>query len=290
MTRDHPEYKVGVALGSRDSVGLLRKRSVRLGALLALLALETYFVLFYEVKLRVVNIVERGHELVRDDPTNPSMNDTFYMTKAASIHLHVIGPNAACPLHVHRNNEEATLVVEGLAHVTTRFGRDGQSASLDEVYPAGTLIALPTLCAHRWHNVTPGAYHNNLVFSRPAFTFNEFVKPDDPTLLRASPPSIVDLPERLSEFLKTDKAAELGPLPALGGTLFTLFVRDAYVVAARGKEPVSFYVVQGEGEIDASTRGALGPDDLAMMTHGAGARLTAHPGKALVGLLFYPER
>ena len=274
----------------RDSVGLFRNRSVRLGALLFLLALETWFVLSYEVKLRVVNIVERGHELVRDDPKNPSMNDTFYATKAASIHLHVLGPNEVCQLHVHRNNDEATLVVEGLAHVTTRFGRDGQAASLDEVYPAGTLIALPALCAHRWHNVTPGAYHNNLVFSRPAFTFNDFVKPDDPTLLRASPPSIVDLPERLSEFLKTDKAAELGPLPALGGTLFTLFVRDAYVVAARGDEPVSFYVVQGEGEIDAGTRGALEPGDLAMMTHGAGARLTAHSGKPLVGLLFYPER
>jgi len=53
---------------------------------------------------------------------------------------------------------------------------------------------------------------------------------------------------------------------------------------------VSFYVVQGEGEIDAGTRAALAPGDLAMMTHGAGARLTAQPGKALAGLLFYPER
>jgi hypothetical protein len=143
------------------------------------------------------------------------------------------------------------------------------------VYPAGTLIALPALCAHRWHNVTPGAYHNNLVFSRPTFTFNEFVKPDDPALLRASPPSIVDLPGRLSEFLKTDQAAELAALLALGGTLFTLFARDAYVVAARGKEPVSFYVVQGEGEIDAGKHSALKPGDLAVMTRGAGARLTA---------------
>ena len=166
-----------------DLVGLFRNRRVRLGALLFLLAFETYFVLSYAVKLRVVNIVERGHELVRDDPKNPSMNDTFYATKAASIHLHVLGPNEVCQLHVHRNNDEATLVVEGLAHVTTRFGRDGQSASLDEVYPAGTLIALPALCAHRWHNVTPGAYHNNLVFSRPTFAFNDFVKPDDPALL-----------------------------------------------------------------------------------------------------------
>ena len=45
-----------------------------------------------------------------------------------------------------------------------------------------------------------------------------------------------------------------------------------------------------EGEIDAGKHSALRHGDLAMMTHGAGARLTAHSGKPLVGLLFYPER
>jgi len=265
-------------------------RNVRLGALLFAIVPASYFAFFYEVKLRVMNVVECGHQLVTRDPHNPSMNATFYNTQAASIHLHVLGPDAVCQLHVHANNDEATLVVEGLAHVTTRFGRDGQLASRDEVYPAGTLVALPTLCAHRWHNVTSGAYHNNLVFSRPTFSFNQFVSPDDPGLLDAHEPAIIDLPARFAEFASGNEPAELTQLPALGGTMFSLFVRGSYAIEARGKEPATYYVLRGAGEVDAGTRATLKPGDLAMMTHAAGARLTAQVGQPLAGLLFYPER
>jgi quercetin dioxygenase-like cupin family protein len=262
----------------------------RLATLSLLFAGAGYAAFFYEVELRVVNVTARGREMVRADPTNPSLNDTFYSTDNASVHMHVLGPDEVCQLHFHQENDEATLIAAGLAHVTTRFGRNGSPESLDEVYSEGTLIGIPRFCGHRWHNVTPQTFHTNLVFSRPTFTFNDFVRPDDARLLRAGSPSIVDLRQRLSHFVAEGEPSRDETLSALGGTMHAVFVRDSYALLAAGREPATLYVVDGEGELDAGRTAHLVPGDLAIIAHAKGARLRAKPGAPMASLLFYPER
>jgi hypothetical protein len=194
-----------------------------------------------------------------------------------------------CQFHLHQGNEEVTLVVQGLAHVTTGFGRDGQPASTDDVYKEGTLIALPRYCGHSWHNVTPGTFDTNLVFSRPAFTFNEFIKKSDPRVLKSPAPSPVNLHERLVAFIASGKPFEDEPLPALGGALHAVLFRDSYVIHAQRKEPASVTIISGEADFTAPRRAHVVPYDLAILAHGDGARLVASHGP-VAALLLYPER
>ena len=257
--------------------------------LLGMLAAAFYFAFIFEVQLRIVNVVADGRELVRKDPKNPSLNDTFYETHKTSIHLHVLGPDEKCQFHFHRGNEEATLIAQGVAHVTTRFGKDGQIEQTETVYPEGTLVQLPRSCGHEWHNVTPGTFHTNLVFSRPEFTFNDFIAKTDPRLLESAAPSMVNLHDRLKAFVATGKSFEDTPLPIFGGAMRALLFRESYTVHAEGSEPVSITMVSGEADIMEPGKAHLIPYDLAMITHGNGARLVA-PGGPVAALLLYPER
>jgi len=276
-----PAFRVVKSLWAR----VLLRRAV----LLSLFGGLLYLNFVYEPELRIANVMETGRDLVRKDPKNPSLTATFYATPRTSIHLHVLGADTVCQFHFHQGNEEVTLIVQGLAHVTTGFGRDGQPAKTDEVYKEGTLVALPRYCGHRWHNVTPGTFNTNLVFSRPKFAFNEFIEETDSRILKAPPPAMVNMHDRLATFVASGKPFEDDPLPALDGTLHALFFRDSYVIHAEGAEPASVTVISGEADLTEPQRAHLVPYDLAMIAHANGARLVAS-GRPVAALLLYPER
>jgi hypothetical protein len=97
------------------------------------------------------------------------------------------------------------------------------------------------------------------------------------------------LHDRLKAFVATGKSFEDDQLPVFGGAMRALFFRDSYVIHAEGSEPATLTMISGEADMTSPQKAHLIPYDLAMITHGNGARLVASGGPA-AALLLYPER
>ena len=85
--------------------------------------------------------------LAAEAPRIVDRSETYYHSSRASVHVHVMGYGQRCPLHLHAETHEATVVVSGEAQVVQLSGAGTGLARTAATYPEGWLIASPPRCA-----------------------------------------------------------------------------------------------------------------------------------------------
>lgn len=200
------------------------------------------------IALAATHLPTRAAEIAAQFPDATDRSETFYTTEIASAHMHLIGVDQMCPLHIHRSTHEATLIVTGSADVRHVYAVDGERVETHTEHGVGSLIASPPFSGHEWDNKT-GAHQGNLVIAYPGFDGNLYVRPDDPRLMQGGPPFDYHPLQDAEDFEASGDAFDRLDLPVLEGTMSRIFVRDSYEIPASTSAHGLVYGVSGEGRL-----------------------------------------
>ena len=203
-------------------------------------------------EIEVFDVGARARQIASGVPNAESATDPYYfLGRGGSAHLHVLGARSICPLHLHENTEEATVLVMNEALITQRFGGGPSIVETSGERTEGTVLMSPAECAHSWANPSFERAHASLVFTLGApFSGNVYVGPDDPRILSAGSPSSFDALAELSSFRSGGDASREVRLSPKLGSLTALFVRTRAVVEAQGHSSRLIYVVAGKGRLE----------------------------------------
>lgn len=237
--------------------------------------------------LKVIDVRERFASRTKAHPDKADYSDLYYASPIASVHLHIMAEEQVCPLHIHRKSYEATVIVEGLASVTHVWGKDGALTTRKGEYPPGVLIASPPFCGHEWDNPSKTAKLGNLVFGRPQFDGNLYVKPDDPKMKQGAEPFVYDPARDLQDVAAGTEPSRRHPLPALEGHMSALVVKTTARVEPQLNRPVFIYVTHGSGVLDDGKSFAVKAGSLATIDGGPAVTVRAE-GEPLAAVVFEP--
>jgi hypothetical protein len=207
----------------------------------------------------------------------------YFKSESATVHLHVMGRDQTCPLHLHAKTEEATVIVKGSAEVEHVFGRDGAAVDQTTKPSVGTVLYSPTYCGHEWRNTSKDVFLGNLVFTAPAFAGNHYVKKDHPLLLRGAAPTVLDPDAEIAA--AAGKRRET-PLPMAGGRMRMLVLTADETLSAKGTTLI-VYALRGQGSLEAGKSVALMPHRL-VIVRGRSASLRPSREGPLAALVFEP--
>lgn len=239
----------------------LRKQLNLYRALLAFLvvgAAALYFARDYkrEPAVQVFDVANEVDELASETPDWLDIVPAkYFKSEAATVHLHVMGRDQTCPLHIHAKTEEATVIVKGSAEVTHVFAKDGALAEQTTHPPPGTLLYSPTYCGHEWKNASKTEHLGNLVFTAPPFIGNHYVKKDHPLLLRGAAPFVLDVD---AEIAAAQGKRRETPVPMGAGKLRLFVLPPGETLAAKAKATIVF-ALRGKGTLDAGEAVPLMP-------------------------------
>ena len=240
-------------------------------------------------KPEVVDLADNVDYINRNLSANSDISHTFYSTGTASVHMHALGLQQMCPLHIHQNSKEATVIVSGHPEVELVFNRNGTLTRERHTYGAGTLIYSPPLCGHEWINTSAKEMQANLVFTAPPFGGNFYVPENDPRLNQAEAPVVVDPDDALRSFLSRSKPSEVVDPGIMGGLMSLLLVRDVLHLDADPSERL-MYVVRGAGVLEAGRRIALREKLLLLIPSNCALDLKAGAGTPLAVFAFRPPK
>jgi hypothetical protein len=203
-----------------------------------------------------LEIVRLDEFIARAGTETPDLADSvfwFLVSKAGTVHMHVLHPRQICPLHIHRKSHEATLIVAGEAEVGHLFAGDRAQTLLTQARP-GMLVESPPFCAHSWKNEGPGALQANLVFESPPFDGNLYLDDSDRSLSTGPAPTMSDLAAELRSFAASREGVRERALSTPRLSLL-LAGRDC-TIAANPSGPMAVYVVEGHGTMAPGARAA----------------------------------
>jgi uncharacterized RmlC-like cupin family protein len=240
-----------------------------------------------EDALRIVDVVEH----MRANTTGrqwADISDQLYESPKVTVHLHAMAPGQTCPLHIHRTEEEVTVIASGVAKVTQRYGDHGKAATKTATYNPGSIIESGAFCGHEWLNPSDDAPLGNLVFSVPAFDGNFYVGADDPRLLRGKEPFSYD-PTADLEAAKRDAApSHLRTLPVMGGRMKVLVVKTEADLPVRAGHDQAAYVLVGSALLGGARTYPAHPGTFALYDGKDPVHVRAVEGPAAL-LLFDPD-
>jgi hypothetical protein len=200
-----------------------------------------------------------------------------------------MGLRQICPLHLHRSQEELTVIVGGTARVRAHYGEAGELRRHEGLHRAGSLLLMPPGSGHRFDNVSADEMLGNLVFASRPFGGNLYLDPQDPRLRSGRCPVIRDAEAEAARFAASSAPLEQTRLPGFGGRLLWVLARTRLTLPPAGGQPLVAYALKGRAELvgRAGKRG-LAPRNLALLHHLGPLQLRV-TGPPLVLLLFRPE-
>ncbi len=208
-------------------------------------------------------------EIERDFPDAPDSSVTFFNSPRASVHMHVMGREQICPLHLHRASFEATAIVSSVAHVTNVFGKDGALVTRTADYAPGAVISSPPECGHEWVNPSKQHKLGNLVFAAPAFDLNQYVRKDDPRMLKGAEPLFYEPTADLDALANGAEPSRLRKLDLMDGRMSALVVKTTARIEVAPGRPIVAYVLRGQGWLDGAEPHAIKATTLAVIDHGS---------------------
>lgn len=256
--------------------------ALSLGALLV--AVRLAMVGLGDPEVEVFDVPARFEALSQAHPDSADLSQTYFTEDTASVHMHVMGRGQACPLHIHRQSHEATIIVTGQAEVRQVWGNGDGLAQRVGVHGPGELIASPPFTGHAWFNRDTDRMLGNLVFAWPPFNGNFYVDGEDARMRTGTAP-FVHVPATLLPSLREDVREER--LPALNGRMSSvLLAKGVHSLVATREAPVVVYVAQGEGALEAPEARPVKPGQLWVLRRDA--KLRAAEGRPLALYVFRP--
>lgn len=282
---------------SASSVEALRRRLVMyrglvfaLGALLVFLLWRTGAPAAQEPQgppeVQMFALPERFEAIEREEAGSADISETYFSSKTATVHMHVMGNGQTCPLHLHPRTHEVTVIVEGRAEVRQLWGEGGTPAERRATHVPGELIASPPYTGHHWFNPDEGRMLGNLVFATPPFEGNFYVKEDDRRLVRGSAPFVHVARKALEAFASGDAPSREEPLPVLDNRMSSLLLKASHRFEGTRREPLIVYVAEGRGTLEVTRGTPMQPGQLWVLRTGATVR--AAPEAPLALYVFRP--
>jgi mannose-6-phosphate isomerase-like protein (cupin superfamily) len=234
----------------------------------------------------------RFAEIQRTSASMSDISETYFYSDSASVHMHVMGFEQTCPLHIHRKTAEATVVVAGQAEVTQIHGRDKSLRTVHGTYGPGTVVVSPPFCGHEFRNRDPRMMLGNLVIAAPPFDGNFYLGREDPRMHQGGAPYHYRPEDDLAAFGRGDEPARLVVLPVLDGLLSSLLVRRDFSLDSTGDptRPTLLYVTSGEGHLDIGGRRlGLRPRNLVTVRSAGRVVVRAAPNQVVAILVIRPE-
>jgi len=231
-------------------------------------------------------------QLVARFPENTDLSETYFGTPAFGVHMHIMGPEQCCPLHLHPRGYEAAIIVAGtgeLTHLAAPARPGGQPRPRSSRVKAGDVVISPPGSSHALANTTPAGHLATLVISAPPFTGNLYLAQGDARQISPDPTI-----ERLGAPLRELRAGGAGivrrKLPfgtAVGLDRLEVTSRQRLVL----QRSTLFYVAEGIGILTLREGGAglpLEPGSLVGVRSGRAVTITPGPQRslALVALSF----
>jgi uncharacterized RmlC-like cupin family protein len=235
--------------------------------------------------VQVFDVAADLAQIARDRAGDTDVSRTYFVSDHASVHLHVMGAEQTCPLHLHRKAEEVTAIVSGTAEVTHVFGQAGRRAEKTARFGPGQLVGSPPYCGHRWKNTDRAGALGNLVFASPPFEGNFYVEPHDERLLQGALPSTADVSDALAAFAAQAEATKQTVLPFFGGRMTLLLTRSEVVLPANPEGSKLVYVMAGRPTLLVDRPHPLVPSALAILSRGVTAKLLILDSPVAVVLL-----
>lgn len=156
-----------------------------------------------------------------------------YASAVASVHMHVIAPGQMCPLHIHRETHEATVIVSGEPLIKHVWGDGDGLAFAESRSEVGDLVLSRPFTGHAWINA--GEEHQgNLVIASPPFDGNLYLYANDERMKPGPPPEFIG-----------DSATVSFPTP-----LARRSFEDGAVVHSDPAFDTLIYVTAGEGRVE----------------------------------------
>jgi len=234
-----------------------------------------------------VDLAARLTAMEREKPMATDRSETFLAVPEATVHMHLMGYEQMTPLHVHRSEDEATIIVSGEAQVLQIFGRGGERATREGVYRPGELISSPAWCGHEWVNPHADRMQGNLVFAVPPFHGNLHLRPDDPRLLQGGEPFVYDPHAELAAFAASGEDFRVTRLPILGGAMSSLLLNGEYVVEPSPQGATVGYVAAGTVLLEGY--GEMGPAHLLLFNASSPVVVRARGNAPAALYLFDPH-
>ena len=223
--------------------------------------------------ISIVDLKMVAQQLSDGNPGSTDEAKTFYSSRLASAHMHLIGTGQMCPLHIHRTTDEVTIIITGDPTVSHAWG-EGSTAS--DKMPPHTLVMSPPFTGHEWYNDT-GAPQANLVIGFPAFDGNLYLRPDDDRMREGKPPVVYSVSDELDEFEAGDAPVDEHTFNFMEGRFKRVLVREEWSVEPSDQHMI-IYVASGKGELNVPTNAPLYPGILAVMRLKDGASLRVTEG------------
>jgi hypothetical protein len=262
-----------------------RLKAVSLGLALGLVVMVVYARIEPEL---VVFDVGADFAQMAQNRRFSDQSTAYFGNEQTTVHMHVMGMEQTCPLHLHRDSHEVTAIVVGTARVTQIFGSDGGLEKVEGAYPPGSVVASPPFCGHEWYNPDTEHMLGNLVFSRPSFDGNFYLHPTDPRLLKGGAPFHAQAQAALERLAHSGQSSLLEPLPVMDGHMAILALQgESTLAAVKGSQVI--YTLAGEGVIQVGRRKLpLRETYLAVSAAEHAVRLQADSGHPLALLIFDP--
>lgn len=236
--------------------------------------------------VKIVRLPDLVAKMAAENPDAPDRSETLYSSPFASAHVHLIGKGQLCPLHLHRESSEATVILTGTPEVRTVCARGGQPERAAQRVAPGTVLGAPPLCAHEWSNATSAEPQANLVLAFPPFDGNLYVRDDDPRALQGGPPFAWRADEELARFAAGAAEVEQAELPVLAGRLSRIFLKGRTTLPVKPDTHSVLYVLAGKGTVDQSGARPVDAGTAVVLTRRKEVRLSATEPMAL--LVFEP--
>jgi len=143
------------------------------------------------LKNNQVTLYDLNHIVAQNEinySNNADIAIPLYISKTATVHLHILGFEQRVPLHVHKNAEEIVIIVTGRPSVGHLYGEGAEIKKSVATYFPGDLVYSAPYTGHEWFNPSINQFQANLVFSKPPFAGNFYILEDDNKLFKGSKP------------------------------------------------------------------------------------------------------
>ena len=241
-----------------------------------------------------IRVIDLDRQILAANEEFASMADfveTLFSGSVGTVHTHALGHGQRVPMHIHKQSDEAVVILSGAPEVKQIYGNESGAFANRSTTPAlGTVVYSPPWCGHAWLNPNAETMQANLVLAAPPFEGNFYVADDDERMRRGKEPHSYSITDDLKAFEATKAPSSLRDLPFMPGTLKTLFVRTEHALGKDAESATVMLVVSGEGQFQRKDVIALRKNHLMIVPVGWEGSLQAKAGATLALLVFKPGR
>jgi len=236
----------------------------------------------------VTDLALEAARIEQEESYSSDVSMPYYTSPSATVHMHVIGYEQTCPLHIHRKTEEISVIVSGIADVTQIHYQNGSIVSKRDSFKPGMVIYTPPFCGHKWINKEKRTMQANLVFSVPPFDGNFYIQDDDYRLEKGGQSQTWNPDEQLNSFALEEVPFLLKKLPAMDKKMSFLLVREEASLDAH-PGAIIIYINRGSGWLFSSGKRSVKEQQLIIIPPYKSVKVKAEPDDPLNMLIFTPE-